>query len=150
MDSHEAFYDGRGNMPLGGEEINSGYKARIFVTPIKSIARTAIEKESCEHLIRDTGSECSWSCSADSPLDRCTLTTCGGGQSITGTNELLHLLKLMSRVNVKQQLKRVRDDVSAILGPTELVFLFLQQCYVYVHCLHTHHCLQPAESSAHS
>ena len=97
VDSHEAFYDGRGNMPLGGEEINSGYKARIFVTPLKSIARTAIEKESCEHLIRDTGSECSWSCSADSPLDRCTLTTCGGGQSITGTNELLHLLKAPSK-----------------------------------------------------
>ena len=28
VDAHEAFYDGRGNMPLGGEEINSGYKAR--------------------------------------------------------------------------------------------------------------------------
>lgn len=26
VDSHEAFFDGMGNMPLGGEEINSGYK----------------------------------------------------------------------------------------------------------------------------
>ena len=26
VDAHEAFFEGRGNMPLGGEEINSGYK----------------------------------------------------------------------------------------------------------------------------
>ena len=64
VDAHEAFFDGRGNMPLGGEEVNSGYKVTnlsfnlFFQTP-------NFEPHIIHILIRGTDSECSWSCFAD-------------------------------------------------------------------------------------
>ena len=63
VDAHEAFFEGRGNMPLGGEEINSGYKVRNLSWSF--CLSCNIDTCYLHILIRGTDSECSWSCFAD-------------------------------------------------------------------------------------